>query len=215
MPTTNHRRTHTARLTRLWLVTVCAALATILSACEQAASAQSLSSASQAQNARQAAGADTRKAAEIKLSDLSTAVLPAPTHTPTDAPRLRSTTAPPTAMPPTPAPPAPVEEIEFSGVVEAIGPTWSLSGTSVEIDGRTEIRDTINVGDHVKVRALRLSDGRLIAHWIELQDDSNDNDNGSDDRGGNGNANSGGEGGNDNSGGNDNGGGGHGSDDKP
>jgi hypothetical protein len=98
-------------------------------------------------------------------------------------------------------------EIELSGVVEVIGPIWSVSGTPVEIDGSTEIRGTINIGDRVKVRARRLSDGRLIAQRIELQDD-NDNANGNDDPDGNDNDNSGG-GGNDNSGsdggGNDNG----------
>jgi hypothetical protein len=111
---------------------------------------------------------------------------------------------PPTPIPPTPVAPALVEEIEFSGAVEVIGPIWSVSGTTVEIDGSTEIRGTINIGDRVKVRARRLSNGQLIAQRIELQDD-NDNDNSGDDENDNSGSDAGGnDNRNDDSGGNDN-----------
>jgi uncharacterized membrane protein YgcG len=128
--------------------------------------------------------------------------------------RILPTPIPPTPIPPTPVPPAPEEEIEFSGTLEATGATWIVSGTRFEIDGGTEIRGTLFVGDRVKVRARRLADGRLIAKRIERAEDSIDNgggdDNGNDNSGDDkGNDNSGDDNGNDNSGddkGNDNGG---------
>jgi uncharacterized membrane protein YgcG len=157
----------------------------------------------------------------------------APARVPSETPRPTATARPTTAVPPTPVPPTPVpstpvpptpaspapeEEIEFSGTLEATGATWIVGGTRVEIDGGTEIRGTLFVGDRVKVRARRLADGRLIAKRIERAEDSIDNGNsgGSDDKG---NDNSSDDKGNDNSGshddkGNDNGGesGGHGGD---
>jgi hypothetical protein len=144
---------------------------------------------------------------------------PAPTLAPTNTPLPRPT--PPPEPTPLPAPP-PEEEIEFVGIVESTGTSWNISGAQVEVDGSTEIRDPISVGDRVKVRARRLADGRLVARRIELEDsgqngngnggadNGNDNgngdeDNGNDDgHGGEDNGNDDGNGGSDDSGGDDN-----------
>ncbi len=110
-----------------------------------------------------------------------------PSNTPivptaTSVPLPSATPVPPSPVPPTPVPPtpttapAPPTEFEFSGTVERIGSTWQISGQIVEIDGSTEIRDTINVGTRVKVRALRYTDGRVVARRIE-RDNSGSGDN--------------------------------------
>jgi hypothetical protein len=117
---------------------------------------------------------------------------PSPTATliPAPAPTARPepTAALPTQAPLATQPPAPPTqeseqevEVEFSGTVESIGSVWRIGGRTVEIDGSTEIRDTMNVGDSAKVRAVRLADGRLIARRIERLDshDGNQNGNGS------------------------------------
>lgn len=62
-----------------------------------------------------------------------------------------------------------VQEIEFTGVVEAIGETtWVIAGRTVAITAQTEIKHAIQVGDTVKVHALVTADGRLTARQIEL-----------------------------------------------
>ena len=167
----------------------------------------------------------TPKPSPTPRATLPPADTPIPAAAPTETPRPRPT-----------EPPAPREqEVEFSGVVESVGASWSVIGTRVEIDASTEIRGTISPGDSVKVRARRLPDGRLIARRIEREDhgdsgtDSNSGNNGggddhggSDGGGGDSNSsdsgtdsNSGGSGGNDsggsggaNHGGSDSGGGG-------
>lgn len=163
---------------------------------------------------------------------------PAPTRAPSPTPRpaatARPSAPPPTQIPPT-EPPAPTstpeEEVEFSGVVASIGGSWTIGGTQVLVNGETELRGQIGIGDRVRVRARRLPDGQLLARRIERVDspDGNDqntngNDNGNDgndngggggdDHGGGGNDSGGSGGGNDSSGGggNDNGGGGGGND---
>jgi hypothetical protein len=131
------------------------------------------------------------------------------TDVPTSAPQSIVTIPPPTRRPAPTAAPASVEEIEFVGVVESTGAAWTIGGTRVEVTGETEIRDQVGVGALVRVRALRLSDGRLIARRIQREDDGaedqNSNQNPGDDNRGSGN-------GNDN-GGSDSGGSGGGSDD--
>jgi len=102
---------------------------------------------------------------------------PAPTDTPirTPAPDIRST---PTATPrPTlPRPTATAQptataepvEVEFTGGVQAIeATTWNNDGTMIGVNANTEIRGSINVGQRVKVKALRQSNGQLIAISIE------------------------------------------------
>jgi hypothetical protein len=86
MPSANHSLLASPARSRIWFLTLCAVLATMLSACGQAASAQSLAPVSQVEQPRP--GADARKAAEIKLSERSTAVVPfsTPTLTATETP---------------------------------------------------------------------------------------------------------------------------------
>ena len=149
----------------------------------------------------------------------STKAPPQPTQqpiipTPTSVPLPSATPVPPSPVPPTPVPPtpttapAPPTEFEFSGTVERIGSTWQISGQIVEIDGNTEIRDTINIGTRVKVRALRYTDGRVVARRIERDNSGGDNSGGGGgDNSGGGGDNSGG-GGDNSGGGDDNSGGG-------
>lgn len=150
-----------------------------------------------------------------------TATLP-PAPTATLPPAPTATSLPPAVEPATAtAEPVPEVEVEFSGVVESIGTSWRVSGTTFEVDGATEIRGTINVGDTVRVRGVRLPDGRVIARRIERRDDSqnsggSNSGGGADDHGGGSNSGSGGGGSNSGSGGGggggDSGGGGGGSD---
>lgn len=154
----------------------------------------------------------------------------APTTTGTPQP---TTTPPPTATPrptvivqPT-ATPQPVE-VEFTGSVNAMDAgAWTIDGTTVIVNTNTEIRDAINVGQRVKVKALSFADGRLVATRIELEsgsgtgsggddngnsnDNQNSNDVNSNDDDGNSNSNDGGgnSNGNDNNGNDDHGGNGN------
>jgi hypothetical protein len=147
----------------------------------------------------------TPKPSPTPRATLPPADTPIPTAAPTETPRPRPT-----------EPQAPQEqEVEFSGVVESIGASWSVSGTRVEIDAGTEIRGTISPGDNVKVRARRLPNGQLIARRIEREDhgdsgtgSNSGNSGGADDQGGSGGNDSGGSnsgsGGGNDSGGNNN-----------
>ena len=79
------------------------------------------------------------------------------------------------------------EELEFTGVVEAMGAdSWQVSGTTIAISPGTEIKDTISIGDTVKVHAMIAADGTLVAREIgfahqEGDDIGDDDDNGNDD----------------------------------
>jgi hypothetical protein len=120
---------------------------------------------------------------------------PATTETPlvTETPEPTETTAPTTTTPqpmatrqpaaiPRPtaarqptATPQPAE-VEFTGSVNALNAgTWIIDGTTVIVDNNTEIRDAINPGQRVKVKALRFPDGRLVATRIELFDGGGSN----------------------------------------
>ena len=115
---------------------------------------------------------------------------PRPSSTPepgaTITPTPRPTVLPrPTATPQPTATSEPVE-VEFTGGVQAIeATTWNIDGTTIGVNANTEIRGSINVGQRVKVKALRQGNGQLIAVRIEPIE-------------------GGGSGGDDNSGGNDN-----------
>jgi hypothetical protein len=117
------------------------------------------------------------------------------TPQPTGTPRPTVTVQPSTTTKPA--------EVEFSGSVAAMGAgAWNIDGTTIIVDGNTEIRGTINPGQRVKVKALRLADGRLIATRIEPADGGeNSNFNGNDNQNTNQNSNEdGNSNGNDNSG---------------
>ena len=94
MLSANHSPTPSKALSRIWILTLCAVLATALSACGHAVSAQSIAPASQADRGSQGAGPDARPAAVIKLSDPSATVLPSttPTQTATETPEPTETT---------------------------------------------------------------------------------------------------------------------------
>ncbi len=109
---------------------------------------------------------------------------PEPTRTPvvtprqsTPMPQLTATPQPSATPRPTatrtPQPTATSEpvEVDFEGVVNAQSPdTWNIDGIAVTVNGNTEIRGSISVGQRVKVKASRQADGRLIATRIELVD---------------------------------------------
>jgi hypothetical protein len=95
----------------------------------------------------------------------------APAGTPTATPRPAASPRP-TATPQPTATTEPVE-VEFTGGVQAIeADTWNIDGTTIGVNANTEIRGSINVGQRVKVKALRQGNGQLIAIRIEPIDDS-------------------------------------------
>ncbi len=64
-----------------------------------------------------------------------------------------------------------VEEVRFTGTVQSMSSQiWMIGGKQVVITPQTEIKDNINVGDLVEVRALLQPDGSLVAARIELAD---------------------------------------------
>jgi hypothetical protein len=120
-------------------------------------------------------------ASEIEV-DFSGTPQPTPPvdHTPT--PASEDTPSPtPTPSVPRPLPTPPIEttplsgaaptpeatETELSGAVQTIGAqSWTINGSVVQIDAATQIESGISIGQNVKVRALKLSDGRLLASEI-------------------------------------------------
>jgi hypothetical protein len=78
---------------------------------------------------------------------------------------------------------APDAEVEFTGVVEAIGDaSWTISGHVVAVGAGTTIDGAPAVGDTVEVHAVTLADGTLSATRI-AKEDPNANDNPGDDHG--------------------------------
>lgn len=68
-------------------------------------------------------------------------------------------------------------EIEFRGIVEAIGDTsWTISGQVVGVDASTVILGNPGVGDNVEVEARRASDGSLLARKIQFEDGADEED---------------------------------------
>jgi uncharacterized membrane protein YgcG len=82
------------------------------------------------------------------------------------------------------------DEVRFTGVVETIGiDLWVIDGKSIAITTQTEIRDVIQIGDLVDVRAIPAADGSMQALRLELADVGNANIDGSDNTNQNGNGN--------------------------
>ncbi len=95
---------------------------------------------------------------------------------------------------------APGMEVEFMGIVEAIGDTsWTISGSVVGIDSATQILGSPQVGDTVEVHANKGPDGSLTASEIKLEDSADDQNDDHGNDGGNHDV------GDDNGGGNDDG----------
>jgi len=66
---------------------------------------------------------------------------------------------------------APGTEVEFMGIVDAIGDTsWTISGQVVGVDPSTQIIGNPQVGDSVEVEAHRAPDGTLTAEKIQRED---------------------------------------------
>ena len=66
---------------------------------------------------------------------------------------------------------APGIEVEFMGIVEAIGgASWTISGQVVGVDPSTQIIGNPQVGDSVEVEAHRATDGTLTAQKIQRED---------------------------------------------
>jgi len=115
---------------------------------------------------------------------------PEPTSTPTItvAPtRPVETPRPPAQPEPTaiPQPTATTEpvEVEFTGSVQAInGASWNIDGTLISVTANTEFGGSINLGQRVKVYALRQNNGQLVATRIELIDGSGSGDGGGGDQ---------------------------------
>jgi hypothetical protein len=67
------------------------------------------------------------------------------------------------------------DELEFRGIVEAIGEkSWTISGRVVAVDSATEILGNPQIGDEVEVRADRAADGSLKATKIHKEDEADD-----------------------------------------
>jgi hypothetical protein len=112
---------------------------------------------------------------------------PTETETPVRTPQPTRTLRP--TEPPRPTATAEPVEVEFTGNVQAIGATtWNIDGTTLGVNANTEVRGSINVGQRVKVKALRQGNGQLIAVSIESIDSGSGRSGGS----GSGNTGSGG-----------------------
>jgi Domain of unknown function (DUF5666) len=69
------------------------------------------------------------------------------------------------------------DELEFRGIVEAIGDkTWTISGRVVAVDSATEIVGNPQIGDEVEVRADRAADGSLKATKIHKENEEEADD---------------------------------------
>lgn len=63
------------------------------------------------------------------------------------------------------------ETRDWEGTLEAVnGATWVIAGQAVTVDGSTEVRDSPQVGDSVRVRAVQQADGTWLAQRIEKRD---------------------------------------------
>ena len=137
-----------------------------------------------------------RPAATISPAPVAT-VTPQPTDTrqPPATPRPTATAQPTSTAEPV--------EVEFYGNVNAMDSgVWNIDGTTVTVDNNTALQGGIHTGQRVKVKALRLADGSLIATSIELSGNVKDNNPGGNDQqnsNANQNSNDGNSNGNDNS----------------
>lgn len=100
---------------------------------------------------------------------------PIPTSTPPPTDTPPPTEAPPPVNPLPGTSPTPTaehdEEVEFTGMVESIGETvWRIGGQDVTITPATEISGSPQVGQMVKVKAVRDRSGALVARHIEVKE---------------------------------------------
>jgi len=70
-----------------------------------------------------------------------------------------------------------VDEVEFTGIVDSIASdAWTISGRTVLISDRTEIKGTLTVGDYVKVHGQYNSGDKFVAREIELEENEDHQD---------------------------------------
>jgi hypothetical protein len=64
-----------------------------------------------------------------------------------------------------------LEVVKIEGVLQSqSGAVWVVNGIAFLVDGETEIKDNPQVGEAVKVEALRYPDGTLVATKVEVDD---------------------------------------------
>ncbi len=94
---------------------------------------------------------------------------PIQTQGPTQTPQPIVPSRPTATQTPQPTATPQPTEVEFEGTVNTIAANaWNIEGATILINTSTQITGSIDVGQRVKVKALRLGDGRLIAVQIEL-----------------------------------------------
>lgn len=74
------------------------------------------------------------------------------------------------------------QQVVFTGTVEAMGGTWTISGQAVSVTGTTRVDATVTVGSNVRVEAVVDQNGVVTAISIETAgaDDPNANGNAND-----------------------------------
>jgi len=126
--------------------------------------------------------------APVPSATLQPTVTATPRPEPIEPTEPRPTRVPAPTATPAPPPTARPVEIEFTGVIDAMGDQqWSIDGTAVTVNAQTELRGNLGVGRRVDVKALRLGNGQLVALSIEAISsgdpggNDNNNQNGNDD----------------------------------
>ncbi|MGQ0601573.1 MAG: DUF5666 domain-containing protein [Anaerolineales bacterium] len=92
---------------------------------------------------------------------------PSPSNTPVrTAPPTGTQSGPSPSNTPDPTETEEPEEVEFEGTLQSINP-WTVNGQVFVVNAETEFRDNPQVGDRVKIKAYRFTDGTLLARRIE------------------------------------------------
>ncbi len=74
------------------------------------------------------------------------------------------------------------EGVKVEGELTAMnGSVWTVGGTTVMVDAKTQIKGDPQVGDMVEVAGQYLADGTIVANHIKVSDDKNGDDKGGSD----------------------------------
>ena len=125
---------------------------------------------------------EAESTATPETEDATETPQPEKTQTPTEVEKPIGTLPTPTVAPrPLPTATTQPVEVEFTGSAQAIdASTWSIDGTIIVVNADTQIHGTISPGRRVKVKALRLGNGQLVALSIEpIEDGGHTSDNSS------------------------------------
>jgi hypothetical protein len=117
---------------------------------------------------------ESESTATPAMREITATPQPSATSAPTHGPGTQPAATPRATARPQPTAPATAEpvEVEFTGSVQAIdGASWSIDGTTISVNANTELVGSINLGQRVKVHALRQGNGQLIAMRIEPIED--------------------------------------------